>query len=789
MKIVIKEREFEYVSDYPAGWKYSAGDPYKFPVTIGGYPCFVKRFEKKSPEDISGWNLLQRLKGKNEPNLSRLHDIANVDENGKDIYYVFFEYLDGTTLDKLIPGKTKISLDRLNEDLFIAFNSLKTNGFWFVDFCEKNIFLDKSGKFLLVDLDSTYPVEETPDKDMYGSKDYWGLVLDFYKKVLHKNDVKLDQLDSTSFNYLQIPFLLLHIIVYYAGKEKDYTAIRLFDQLPQLLDVVAPQIKEVFLKAFENGRNEPLAGPDLAMLKDIIKTKVINYTPGEVITPAHDEKPEVVFFKADKELVTNGEKVTFSWQVRHAERVEIFKNKASIKQLPSGETSLQLTEFFDSDKKESSYTLAAYSKTGSAQSAAVALKLRTKKKSKAWLIVTAVIVVAIGVFYFLSSSGGRGDIYPIELNLVEDSVVTVHVKDLVDTSTVKVFVDGHAAEKISISNNNLVVKVPDTKDTSGQEDIMVTLSVEDNNGAKLYSYPMAYTKQVVVKSIPSSLYETSKMNITGKSLNIAGLSVSVNDTDAPVVAQQFRKLTFSIPEIADNTTGQPVEVVVTNKGASIFKKKYTIRHKILHLTDIAGNANWRGGVLSLVDSSRSYGTSLVFQDLSRTPYGFVTVSPKKMEDGTIYDKVMRTHPQWSNNGVIYGVFPSVNLNYARIFKAKIGFWQDSVGVNKSEDGVRFRVKIHYYINGTEKIFDLYSVHKTFDERLIDVEVKIPAQIPQQFIVELAVDAGATSNTDWAAWVDPRIDTKYFYSTPRTLRPNRYKTEFEKIKLMVQPLLR
>jgi len=60
MKVTIKQREEEYISDYPDGWKFSAGDPFKFPVLIGSHPCFIKRFEQKSPEDISGWDLLVR---------------------------------------------------------------------------------------------------------------------------------------------------------------------------------------------------------------------------------------------------------------------------------------------------------------------------------------------------------------------------------------------------------------------------------------------------------------------------------------------------------------------------------------------------------------------------------------------------------------------------------------------------------------------------------------------------------------------------------------------------------
>ncbi len=75
MKVIIKEREYDYVSDYPDGWRFFSSDYFKFPVEIGSNKCFIKRFEKKNPEQISGWPLLLSLKGKNEPNLPRIHDI------------------------------------------------------------------------------------------------------------------------------------------------------------------------------------------------------------------------------------------------------------------------------------------------------------------------------------------------------------------------------------------------------------------------------------------------------------------------------------------------------------------------------------------------------------------------------------------------------------------------------------------------------------------------------------------------------------------------------------------
>src|ERR1700712_4733896 len=102
MRIIIKETEYEYESDYPSGWLSSSVDSFKFPVNIGHHSCFIKRLEKKSPASISGWDLLVKLENKNEPNLAKIYDIKSVEEKGKRVYYVFYECIIGKTLDVLI---------------------------------------------------------------------------------------------------------------------------------------------------------------------------------------------------------------------------------------------------------------------------------------------------------------------------------------------------------------------------------------------------------------------------------------------------------------------------------------------------------------------------------------------------------------------------------------------------------------------------------------------------------------------------------------------------------------
>jgi len=82
------------------------------------------------------------MTGNYERTLSRVYDIKNVQEDDKEIYYVFYEFLDGVTLDKYL-REPDINLIHLNNDLFTAIRALQNYEFWFADFTEKNIFVKR----------------------------------------------------------------------------------------------------------------------------------------------------------------------------------------------------------------------------------------------------------------------------------------------------------------------------------------------------------------------------------------------------------------------------------------------------------------------------------------------------------------------------------------------------------------------------------------------------------------------------------------------------------------------
>jgi hypothetical protein len=375
LKIVINSREYDYVSDYPDGWKFSAGDPYKYPVSIGGNPCFIKRFEQKSPEDISGWDVLVKISGKYEKNLSRVYDIKNVEEDGKEIYYVFYEYLDGSTLDKTIKDGAPVNLGHLNTDLFNAIRALQKYEYWFADFTEKNIFSQMDGSYVLVDVDSTQKISDVPDNDMYGSKDYWILVLKFYKEILGKNDLRLSDINGITLNYLQIPFLILRLKLLAGGNARDYNATELFSQLPAKLNGMAPGFKDIYSTVIRNG-NQPLSVEDIAKAQDLVDKKIINSDYVPEVAAASVSLPLIKAFTTSSKEVESGGAFTLSWQVENANKLELYKNGARFQALQVSQKDVTLKEFADGTRQQSTYQLIAYNDLEMAKSDPIIIELK-----------------------------------------------------------------------------------------------------------------------------------------------------------------------------------------------------------------------------------------------------------------------------------------------------------------------------------------------------------------------------------------------------------------------------
>lgn len=762
MKVIIKEKDYEYESDYPEGWQYSAGDPFKYPVSIGNYPCFIKRFEKKTPEDITGWDLLQKLKGRFEPHLVRLYDILNVQENGRDVYYLFFEYLEGFTLDKMISQKASVNLKNLTNDLFVAINSLQSNGFWFVDFFERNIFCDKNGSFLLIDLDSTHPINEAPQNDMYGNKDYWILVFKFYQQVLQNTAIKISDINGISFNYVQIAFLILRLRLHMEAGSVDYNATASYEKLPLTLNDFAPQLKAVFISIYQN-KQQLITADDIQRIRQIIESDII-LSPAKK-QPLLVKSPIINNFISNKTKLKDKEHFTLNWDITDADRIELKKNNAVFKQFNNQEMSTTLVESFDGDKQENKYHLVACNRTTSTTSDTIVIRKVKRSigllllKILAWIVgIIVLLYVAAVIITMLSHSQ---DYSTNTEKAYEDSVVVIESKNTINENKIQVFFDKTRALIKSSSGNNLTVIVPDLKDTSAVNTITARLSIVEDS-EEVFSTSLPYIKQVRINAVsPSSSYGNTPVTISGKNLSSDDIQVYFNDKEASAISRYNKKITIKTPDLTDIPVGQNVNLSVISGGKSIFMRTYKVRNISAHLIDSASTAVWTTGTLSPDQYSMINPVTLEWQNSDSDSRGFVRVDDITMEDGRAYH-ALRTHPMWVPQGSISGKFRPIHLPGKKIFKAMVGFrtFANTTTANPAFiDGVDFQVWLHYKLNDSDKHELLLSQRKNVDNTLANFVKEFPAEVPDDFSVELKVNAGPHSENDWSCWIAPVIVSK------------------------------
>lgn len=249
MEVIINEQAYQYISDFPDGWKFSSGDPFKFPVKIGRHSCFIKLF-RKSISKITGWDLMVRLRSKNNRNIPRIYDIKSSEINGAEVQYVFYEYLEGENLDQLVSRGDEIDLAALSEGVFGALKVIHSSGYWFADFCEKNIYRDLEGRFILLDLDSCIPLSVPPRTDSLGNKDYWSPVFHFYRDLLGYRSIKTEDLPGNFLNLLQLYLMVFRIHKFYGLPKDQRNYSGLLNKLHLMLFDTIPTSKGLFQEIF-----------------------------------------------------------------------------------------------------------------------------------------------------------------------------------------------------------------------------------------------------------------------------------------------------------------------------------------------------------------------------------------------------------------------------------------------------------------------------------------------------------------------------------------------------------
>lgn len=124
----------------------------------------------------------------------------------------------------------------------------------------------------------------------------------------------------------------------------------------------------------------------------------------------------------------------------------------------------------------------------------------------------------------------------------------------------------------------------------------------------------------------------------------------------------------------------------------------------------------------------------------------------KAEDGTSPSKVLETHPQFVNDGVISGRFPAYTVVAGEHFTAKIGFLAFPDG-SCGAGNAKFQLN---YKEGGGSVTPLGSWTETCDGTLKSIDVDLTPLAGKNVEFILAILANGPSTQDWAIWIRPQI---------------------------------
>ena len=146
------------------------------------------------------------------------------------------------------------------------------------------------------------------------------------------------------------------------------------------------------------------------------------------------------------------------------------------------------------------------------------------------------------------------------------------------------------------------------------------------------------------------------------------------------------------------------------------------------------------------------GDSLPWNGNANDPRGFVISQENiTLEDDTVPDMVLETHPQWTADGVITGSYPvDFEIKSGDKFVADVGFLKGATFSN----GVTFKFCYFTMIDGE----CLGEVTKDYDGELQTFEVDLSSLNGYNAgWFQLRVEANGNADQDWAIWLNPRID--------------------------------
>jgi serine/threonine protein kinase len=210
MNVTINGTNYDYEPNFePSEWKMQAGAYFKFPVTIGRSVCFVKRFQHKP----CGWGLVQKLIGEIYEYLPKVYSAQEVIENNKVVYYFITEFLEGSILSDMLSKRNVVDIKNLPNQILKSLQVIHNKGYWFADFCEKNIYwASKSNRYVLIDLDSCEPLNVKPSHrpntaGYIPGQEFANWTISFFRDILDYDDIEFSTINGRLLNFCQLVFL------------------------------------------------------------------------------------------------------------------------------------------------------------------------------------------------------------------------------------------------------------------------------------------------------------------------------------------------------------------------------------------------------------------------------------------------------------------------------------------------------------------------------------------------------------------------------------------------------
>jgi hypothetical protein len=230
-------------------------------------------------------------------------------------------------------------------------------------------------------------------------------------------------------------------------------------------------------------------------------------------------------------------------------------------------------------------------------------------------------------------------------------------------------------------------------------------------------------------------------------LDVAGQDVGAavrGLEDAGFTTQQVRQASNEVPDDQVIRT-DPAGGTRADRGTRVKLTVSSGPTATIHLADRADAADWSSGA-----------GPLPFNGSEDDNRGFVIRRDGfPLEDGTAPDTVLETHPQWTAGGYIEGDFelPAPIIAGDR-FIADVGFLTSPTGNIVGE--VDFTVLVigkqgTPRVAGTVRDGGLDGLRRHLD---IDLSPFAGART-----LRLRVDAGPSSDQDWAVWIDPTFGGK------------------------------